>query len=109
MRRRLVGFCWKARDKPGLRSFNTEFFNTNDASPRRDRSLRPPGPGIHACEWRAQQNPLLDHLVGAGEQRGRYFESERLGGLLRLITNSNLVGCSIGRSAGLAPFAIRST
>jgi hypothetical protein len=48
MRRRLVGFCWKARDKPRLRSFNTEFFNTNDASPRRNRSLRPPAPGIHA-------------------------------------------------------------
>src|SRR5207245_11130642 len=29
--------------------------------------------------------------------------------VLRLITNSNLVGCSIGRSAGLAPFRILST
>src|SRR5262245_4824145 len=29
--------------------------------------------------------------------------------VLRLITSSNLVGCSTGRSAGLAPFAIRST
>jgi hypothetical protein len=28
---------------------------------------------------------------------------------LRLITNSNFVGCSIGRSAGLAPFKILST
>src|SRR5262249_26845255 len=27
----------------------------------------------------------------------------------RLITNSNLVGCSTGKSAGLAPFRIRST
>src|SRR5262245_56258928 len=27
--------------------------------------------------------------------------------VLRLITNSNLVGCSTGRSAGLAPFRIR--
>src|SRR6267378_7839123 len=29
--------------------------------------------------------------------------------VLRLMTNSNLVGCSTGRSAGLAPFRIRST
>ena len=29
--------------------------------------------------------------------------------VLRLITNSNLVGCSTGRSAGLAPLRIRST
>jgi hypothetical protein len=40
-----------------------------------------------------------------------------LGGIVRLIclaafkliTNSNLVGCSTGRSAGLAPFRILST
>lgn len=29
--------------------------------------------------------------------------------VLRLMTNSNLVGCSIGKSAGFAPRAIRST
>ena len=29
--------------------------------------------------------------------------------VFRLITNSNFIGCSTGRSAGLAPFRIRST
>jgi hypothetical protein len=29
--------------------------------------------------------------------------------VLKLITNSNLVGCSTGRSAGFAPLSIRST
>src|SRR5438874_6645912 len=29
--------------------------------------------------------------------------------VLRLMTNSNFVGCSMGRSAGLAPFKMRAT
>jgi hypothetical protein len=41
-------------------------------------------------------------IVG-GRSRPRAFA------VLRLITNSNLVGCSTGRSAGLAPLRIRST
>ena len=44
----------------------------------------------------------FDHLVGAGEQRRRHVEAERLA-VLRLITSSNLVGCMTGRSAGFRP------
>jgi hypothetical protein len=45
---------------------------------------------------------LLDHLVGDGEQRRRHIDAERLA-VLRLMTNSNLVGRATGKSAGLAP------
>src|SRR4051812_24119976 len=39
--------------------------------------------------------PLFDHLVGAGEQR---ISSRSALAVLRLITSSNLVGCTTGRS-----------
>jgi hypothetical protein len=48
---------------------------------------------------------LFDHLIGTGEQRWGDFETERFRGL-RLITSSNLVGCSTGRSAGRLPLSI---
>ena len=42
------------------------------------------------------EHALFDHVIRALAD-------------LRLITNSNFVGCSMGRSAGLAPLRIRST
>jgi hypothetical protein len=45
---------------------------------------------------------LLDHLVGGSQQCVRDGEAERLGGL-EVITNSNVVDCTTGKSAGLAP------
>jgi len=44
----------------------------------------------------------VDDLVGTLLQKPRYFKVERV---RRLITNSNPVGCTTGRSAGLAPLS----
>jgi hypothetical protein len=49
-------------------------------------------------------NPLLDHLVGDGEQPGREGEAERRLGNLQVEMNSNLVDCTIGKSAGFPAF-----
>ena len=54
-------------------------------------------------------NRSFDHLVGDGEQLGGNFEAERLGGLEIDHVSSNFVGCSTGKSAGLAPLNILST
>jgi hypothetical protein len=45
---------------------------------------------------------LLDHLVGAAEQRRRHVIPSALA-VLRLSTSSTLMDCCTGRSAGLSP------
>jgi hypothetical protein len=51
----------------------------------------------------------LDDLVGLATEQCRECHPNRLGGILRLMTSSNCVGCSKGRSAGLTPFRILFT
>ena len=52
-----------------------------------------------------QQNCSLDHLVGAGEERGRDRKAQGFG-RSKLMSSSNFVGLSVGRSAGFAPLKI---
>ena len=49
---------------------------------------------------------LFDHFVGNSEQHRWNAQSEHA--ILRLTTSSNLVGCSTGKSAGLAPLNVLS-
>ncbi len=55
-----------------------------------------------------QRAASFDHLVGADEVDAGTAIPSALA-VLRLMTNSNLVGCSTGKSAGSAPFKILST
>ena len=60
----------------------------------------------HIQRWMRLRSRLLDHLVGAGEQR---MSRPIVFAVMRLTARSNLVGCSTGMSAGLAPRKILST
>jgi hypothetical protein len=51
------------------------------------------------------QKRSFDHLVGRGKQQWRHVQAKRFY-TLRLIISLKRVGCSIGRSAGFAPFKI---
>jgi hypothetical protein len=50
----------------------------------------------------------LHHFIRPPEQRRRDRQPKRLGDL-EVITSSEWLGCSIGKSAGFAPRRIRST
>src|SRR5439155_16054090 len=64
---------------------------------RKREPAEEPSPVHHSMIWSARIN------TDGGIVRPRAFA------VLRLITSSNLVGCSIGRSAGFAPLRILST
>ena len=52
------------------------------------------------------RNPSLDHLVGERQKLSETSTPSTFA-VLRLITNSNLVGCKTDKSAGLTPLRTR--
>src|SRR5262249_39683981 len=71
--------------------------------PRRERPRR------RAAEQRHERAPF--HSITSSARATRVAGTSRPSALaaFRLSTNSNLVGCCTGRSAGLAPLRMRST
>src|SRR5258706_11409009 len=70
------------------------------------------------CRWRSRPQhqqrthaPQQTYSITSSARRSNEVGTERPSALavLRLITSSNLVGCSTGRSEGLAPLRILST
>src|SRR2546428_2861812 len=67
-----------------------------------------PGPDLHRLIAPALLGAFL-HSITSSAMESRLSENVTPSALavLRLITNSNLVGCATGRSAGLAPLRLR--
>jgi hypothetical protein len=88
---------------------------TSAAPPKADVNLPPWLPPLSAKSGREQMQQitradarLLDDLVGAARTSGEMVIPVAFA-VFRFKAHSNLVGCSIGRSLVLAPFAILST
>src|SRR5206468_6185183 len=67
--------------------------------------------GEEPTRHRADERPTAVHRVTSSARARSDGEMTRPSALavLRLMRSSNFVGCSTGRSAGLAPLRIRST
>src|SRR5262249_9194230 len=67
--------------------------------------------GEEATRERAEERPSRRHWITSSARSSSDCGIVRPSALavLRLITNSNFVGCSIGKSAGFAPFSSLST
>ena len=67
--------------------------------------------GEEVARQTADKHPAGDHWMtsSARDKSDGGIVSPRALAVLRLMTNSNFVGCSIGRLAGLAPLRILST
>src|SRR5215470_1556265 len=68
-------------------------------------------PGEHTQGRASDEPPSGDHWISSSARSssdGGMVSPSALA-VLRLITNSSCVGCSMGRSAGLAPLSILST
>src|SRR5262249_48657482 len=71
--------------------------------PRRER------PRDRTAEQRDELAAPHSITSSARSKKSRLMFKPRARAVLRLITSSNLTGCSIGKAAGLAPFTIFST
>src|SRR5262245_29486352 len=66
-------------------------------------------PRHSAAEQRDEVAPFHSITSSARRRKSRLIVSPSARAVLRLTTSSNLVGCSIGKSAGFSPFKILAT
>ena len=85
---------------------------TDNAACQRRRALRAVGcMRLFGTCWKPREGPRLDHWItwSARASTDCGIVRPRALAALRLMTSSNFVGCSIGRSPGFAPLRILST
>src|SRR5215467_13562839 len=82
---------------------------SGDGHRRLLRARRERPRGHRAAEERDEGATLHSITSSATKRKSRVIVSPSSLAVFRLMTNSNLVGCSTGKSAGLAPLRILST
>ena len=97
--RRQILVEWKGQNQPKI--------ELNDATVESHR-IKSKENSVQSWHRRLVFNDHLINLVARASTSGGIVRPICFA-VLRLITNSNFVGCSTGRSAGLAPFRILST
>ena len=94
--------CLKPINVPN--SFNSKSRDLFHAMVNKIEVLNWPTHGLSSMTANERGGPLESLLANLNEHPDHTLDADR--SILRLITNSNLVGCHTGRSAGLLAFAV---
>src|SRR5262245_44471694 len=108
----VAGFAEASAERSGMASGGIGPPTADEADGRHRRLLRARRErprGRRAAEQRDELAPFHSITSSARRRKSRLIVSPSARAVLRLTTSSNLVGCSIGKSAGFSPFKILAT